>query len=108
MTKISSKSTKAAIYQAYCEIENELQKTKQQLRPKPSLCDVISHNLKDAVLADHIKTVVAYVLSYLIYAYVAGEFVNNKLTDAIHGITKLTPINAWRLVDQSNPYPFIN
>ena len=94
MTKLTMKNNKQDIYSAYNQVSEELEQLKKQLKPNPSLCDItktINHNLKDEVLSNNIKTFVALVASYLIYLYVSGEFVNNKMTDAIKRLEGLFP-----------------
>ena len=94
MTKLSMKNNKEAIYLAYFEATEELEQLKKAIKPKPSLCDItktINNNLKDEVLSNHIKTFVALVVSYLVLLYVSGEFVSNKLTDAVTRLNELIP-----------------
>lgn len=94
MNKLTMKNNKEAIYLAYFEATEELEQLKKQLKPKASLCDitkVINHNLKDEVLSNNIRNIVAFVVSYLIYLYVSGEFAKHKLTYAIKTIEGLFP-----------------
>lgn len=94
MTKQTMKNNKQDIFSAYIQASEELEQLKKQLKPKPSLCDItktINHNLKDEVLSNNIKTFVALVASYLVYLYVSGEFINNKLTDAITRLEGMFP-----------------
>lgn len=94
MKNLSMKNNKQEIYSAYNLASAELEQLKKQLKPKASLCDItktINHNLKDEVLADNLQTFVALVASYLVYLYVSGEMINNKLTDALTRLEGLFP-----------------